>query len=320
MRRKPRIKCVTYGGRVGWFLRKHFSRYTSRAYLILQYRLRERLFKRYINAFNEARSKGKYFLPCIIAIETINRCNSTCEFCPVNRNIDPRPFSKMSNELFRKIITELAELKFSGWLNIFCNNEPFMDSRIEDMYKYASEMLPDAKLFIYTNGTIMTPERFRKIIPYVHKMIVNNYTEDYELHENIRKVYELVKANPEYWDKDITIQIRYIKEILTNRANTAPNRTRPAGWEDDALCVMPFTDFNIYTDGTVGLCCNDALEKTSCGNLNTSSIYEIWTSPEYQAIRNILGYKRSGYAFCKGCDFIDAGIRNDIMKEILRSL
>ena len=29
--------------------------------------------------------------PSDIEVETMNKCNSTCEFCPVNRFVDPRP-------------------------------------------------------------------------------------------------------------------------------------------------------------------------------------------------------------------------------------
>ena len=153
---KPRIKYVTYGGKLGWFLRTHFSKYTSRAYLLFQYRLRERLFKKYIHAFYESEKTGRIILPGIVAVETINRCNGTCAFCPVNKNLDPRPFDKMSVGLFEKIIAELAEMNYSGYLNLYNNNEPFMDSRIEELYKYAREKLPKTTLFIYTNGSLMT--------------------------------------------------------------------------------------------------------------------------------------------------------------------
>ena len=37
---------------------------------------------------------------------------------------------------------------------------------------------------------------------------------------------------------------------------------------------MPFTDFTIYPNGDVGLCCSDALEKTKYGNVrNQENIY-----------------------------------------------
>ena len=45
-----------------------------------------------------------------VEIETINRCNGVCAFCPVNINNDSRVFSIMQEELFEKIIDELAEM------------------------------------------------------------------------------------------------------------------------------------------------------------------------------------------------------------------
>lgn len=311
-----KIKCVTYGGKCGWFLRKHFSWLTSYLYLKLQYIIRKKLFKAYIAFFNAQAEKGTSPLPCLISIETINRCNSTCTFCPANKNDDKRPFQKMDEELFKKIIAELKELNYDGYLNLYVNNEPFMDKRIEDWYKYAKENLPKAKMLLYTNGLLITKDRFEKIIPYIDKMIINNYTETLTLHKNIKELYELVQNTPQYQDKDITIQIRYIKEILANRAGEAPNKK----YKDinNEICIMPFTDFTIYPNGTIGICCCDATEKTNLGNITEKTFTEIWNSKLYQNLRKNLSQSRNKYPFCKGCDFVDAGIRNNFMKTVLK--
>lgn len=316
MERKAKIKCVTYAGRIGWILRKHFSKYTSFAYLEVQYALRKNLFKKYVEAFHKQQKSDNTWLPCLISIETINRCNSTCSFCPANRTSDRRPFAKMEEGLFYKIIQQLAEAEYNGYLNLYVNNEPFMDTRIEEWYQYAKENLPKAKMLLYTNGTLVTPDRFRKIIPYIDKMIINNYTENYKIHDNIQDIITIVKSEKEYWDKDITVQIRFIQEILTNRAGGAPNKQKVK--QGGKICIMPFTDFTIYPDGTVGLCCSDALEKTNLGNVNEKRIIEIWNSAEYRKLREMIGVNRDKYSFCKGCDFVDAGIRNGFMKMKLR--
>ena len=153
MKNKAKIKCTTYGGKIGWFLRTHFSNFTSSAYLEFQYKIRKNLFKKYVWLFEKRMAEGQFFLPCLVSIETINRCNSTCEFCPANKNADKRPFEKMNEELFKRIIDELKELNYDGYLNLYVNNEPFMDTRIEEWYEYASKMLPLAKMLLYTNGT-----------------------------------------------------------------------------------------------------------------------------------------------------------------------
>lgn len=194
--KKAKISVSTYGGRFGWLLRKHFSGYTSKAYLEWQYAVRKPLFKKYIRWFYKEMKSGYTPLPGLISIETINRCNNTCGFCPANREAESRPFKKMPKELFFKIIGELKELHYDGYLNLYVNNEPFMDTRIEAWYKYAKEQLPDAKMLLYTNGLLLTKKRFDSIIPYVDKMIINNYTEELKLHDNIKILYQHVKATP----------------------------------------------------------------------------------------------------------------------------
>ena len=316
-RTSQKISCTTYGGKIGWFLRTHFSKYTSYFYLKLQYQLRKKLFLSYIALFNKKTALNCPPLPCLISIETINRCNSTCEFCPANKNEDKRPFQKMDESLFHKIIQELKDLNYDGYLNLYVNNEPFMDTRIEDWYKYAKENLPQAKMLLYTNGTLITKKRFDKIIPYIDKMIINNYNSTLKLHSNIKELYDYIKQTPDYRKKDITIQIRYIKEILTNRAGFAPNKSYLD--KNTELCIMPFTDITIYPSGIIGLCCSDAREKTNLGDVSKTSLQEIWQSPLYQDLRQKLARNRNLYPFCKGCDFVDAGIRNTFMRHALKS-
>lgn len=77
---------------------------------------------------------------------------------------------------------------------------------------------------------------------------------------------------------------------------------------------MPYTDLTVYADGTVGLCCSDALEKTNFGNLKEKSIVEIFNGCELTTVRKKMQYGRDHYDFCRHCDFIDAGIRYHRMK------
>lgn len=306
------IRVVTYGGRIGWFLRKHFSAITSGAYLETQYILRKKLFERYIEFFNNCEVIEQ---PCLISIETINRCNSTCDFCPANRNAECRPYMKMDDDLFNKIIGELHSWNYSGYLNLYVNNEPLIDKQIEEKYAYAKKMLPNAKMLLYTNGTLITIERFKKLATVVDKMIINNYSENLTLHNNIREVYEYAKNSEEYKNKDITIQVRYIHEILTNRAGSAPNKKTKR--KQHKICIMPYTDITIYPNGVCGLCCSDVLEKTNLGDVSKSSIIEIWNNLSYRKAREAIGADRETWPFCNGCDFVDAGIRNQFMKNKL---
>ena len=87
-----------------------------------------------------------------IEIETINRCNGICSFCPVNRNADPREKAVMTRELFTNIVDQLEKLQYSGRFTTFSNNEPLLDGRIIEFNKYAREHLPKARIHMYTIG------------------------------------------------------------------------------------------------------------------------------------------------------------------------
>ena len=46
-----------------------------------------------------------------------------------------------------------------------------------------------------------------------------------KLYDNIQEIYEYIKANPdEFKDVDVLIQMRYLKEVLTNMSLISPLR------------------------------------------------------------------------------------------------
>jgi MoaA/NifB/PqqE/SkfB family radical SAM enzyme len=88
--------------------------------------------------------EGNGILFSAIEIETINRCNGKCTFCPANSHMDTRPFAKMDEALFKKIINDVGELNYSGFLGLQSNNEPFMDKNIIERIAYARQRCPCA--------------------------------------------------------------------------------------------------------------------------------------------------------------------------------
>lgn len=213
------IKVSCFGGKIGWAFKKRFPYFASEAYIKVNFLLRRRETARYIEWFLAQKGTPP---PQIINIETINRCNSTCSFCPANRDNDKRPFAKMSEELFQKIIKDLKEWGYRGYISLYVNNEPLIDPRIVEFHKYVKNQLPDCKIKIFTNGLLLTKEKFLEFIPYVDDVTINNYGETMEMHENIKEICDYVRENPEKFDeKNIKVNIRYIKDILTNRAGGA---------------------------------------------------------------------------------------------------
>jgi len=130
-----------------------------------------------------------------IEIETINQCNNTCPFCPVNRKIDPRPLKIMEYDLFTSIIKQLRDLDYSGTIRLFSNNEPLLDSRIIDFCRLTKENLPNAFLSLFTNGILLTIEKFVELTKYIDKLTIDNYHDNFILVKPVKDVYEYCLKN-----------------------------------------------------------------------------------------------------------------------------
>lgn len=308
------ITINNFMGKLGWNARKYLPNLASNAYLKMQFFTRGKAQRAYTEYFMNAEEVPQ---PNVVNIETINRCNSTCAFCTANVHAEKRPLMKIDDDLYRSIIDQLADWNYKGHLTLYGNNEPWLDTRIVEFHKYAREKLPDSYIFMSTNGLILTLEKVNEIKPYINQLIINNYDMEMKLHPNIQKIYDYVKAHPEeYKDLDIQIQMRYLQEVLTNRAGSAPNKKATEKVIKET-CLLPFTDAWIMPNGKLGLCCCDNFEVTDFGDLNKIPLKEAWSSPKLMAARKAIAEGRQEYKFCKYCDFIDAGFRMQLVKKIL---
>ncbi|WP_242838239.1 radical SAM/SPASM domain-containing protein [Butyrivibrio proteoclasticus] len=242
-----------------------------------------------------------------IEIETINRCNGICSFCPVNRNDDPREKAVMSVELFKDIIGQLEEMQYSGRLTTFSNNEPLLDDRIIEFNKYAKEHLPKARIHMYTNGTLFTLDKFKELVEVLDELIIDNYNQELQLIKPVKEIVEYCEAHPELeLNKKVTVVLRKPQEILTNRGGNAPNRKEFVEYPGDR-CLLPYKQMIVRPTGQVSLCCNDALGKWTLGDLTKESILDVWYGTKFTKAREALYKGRQYCGDCRLCDTFSMG-------------
>ncbi len=301
------IQVIGFLGRFGFFARKAFPNLCSSLYLGY---LRKRAKKpdlEYIEKVMQMREKR----PLFIHLETINRCNGTCSFCPCNKNEDKRKLKIMSDELFHKIIDDLQEHDYSGILMLNANCEPFLDQRMPELIIEATSKLPKAQHILFSNGTLITEQILEKIAGKLDILYINNYAENYELTESSKRIYDYVVSHREKFGKmKVQIEFRYANEVLTNKGGMAPNKRNERKIYTNP-CPNPYTETVIYPDGVVGLCCNDNYEKTNFGNVSEESIFDIFNNQKLNDVREKMRHGRNGYEFCKYCDFSSKGGRRE---------
>lgn len=244
-----------------------------------------------------SRNRGNIF--SMVEIETHNRCNGLCGFCPVNAKSDPRPYLRMSDNMFFDIIRQLAECNYSGRLSIFSNNEPLLDKRIVDFYRYAREKLPGARLALFTNGTLMDRAKLDSLCALVDLLVIDNYSIDGSLNDQVADLAAFMQQSPERYQQ-VEINIIRTDAFRDNRAGTAPNGMRGVGLR--ASCLLPFIQCVIRPDGKLSLCCEDALGRYTMGDLTQNSLLDIWGGPEYERIRVQIRKGRHTLPLCKGCN------------------
>lgn len=306
------VKIQNFGGPLIWMLRKYHSDFTSKVMLNYVAKRYSRKIDPYITSFVSS-EKTPLFLS--VMFETINRCNGQCSFCPANVRDEQRPFKKMDSELFVNVIRQLKDMGWNGTIYLNINNEPLIDVRIISFAQHIRENLPQSTISMITNGTLLTTEKLDQMVPFFDSLIINDYSAHYALSENAKNIYRHIRSHKDrYRNFDIKINRRFSNEILATRAGAAPNKPVKNNRISNP-CIYPFTDFPIFPDGKVGMCCNDCFESSDFGDLHTQTILEIWNGTKFNALRRAMVIGRDNYPACKECDVCDAGSREKLISE-----
>jgi len=309
------VSIVSFGGKFGFIARNYLPKLSFNGFFFLKNLMHKKIILSYMQRCFVL--DGDRYLPIFVNIETINRCNGKCSFCSANSKNEKRPYKIMNDRLFEKIIDELSEFNYSNFICLYVNNEPFLDKRMPEMLKLVRTRLPYSTVLVFTNGTLLTKEILDGVADCVDIMHVNNYNDTYELTKSSRVIYDHIKKNESHYSNmNVVIQLRYIHEYLTNRAGTAPNRSATKK-VIKVPCILPFTDLTIFPDGIVGLCCNDALEKTNFGDVNKQNVLEIFHGNNLKKLREMMYNGRNCVQFCKHCDYIDGGMRLNHVNQLM---
>lgn len=257
-------------------------------------------------------SYEKLPLPASIEIETYNKCNGDCDFCPINKNLDTREHKLMDKDLFYSIVSQLKELDYRGQVNAFSNNEPLLDDRIFDFVKYLKQELPNATKNLFTNGLLLNLDKFLELVSNLDFLVIDHYYEGkLELRENIKKIAKYCLEHPELKSK-VKIQTINKHALRNNRGGNSKNRKYT--YKLKSCCVYPFSQLIIRPTGQISLCCNDAMGKYTLGDLSKEKLTELWYGEKYSQVRKLILESRQKIDLCKNCDNFGVEDPNDWLK------
>lgn len=232
-----------------------------------------------------------------VEIETTTICNRKCIYCP-NSKIS-RPQTSMEEAIFKKIIDSLAEIGFSGRISPHFYGEPLMDERLPELIKYTRGKLPKAHIKLFTNGDLLTVGKYKELCDTginvfrvsQHSLIPSKIIKETLKYakENKGAKIEYVNYYSEYYEN------KNKNNILMNRGGLINIQT-----EHKSTCFF-VNQLTFDYAGNAVLCCNDYLSSVKFGNIQTSSVRDIWCDTNYvKARRNIMG-GRWVFDICKKC-------------------
>ena len=272
--------------------------------------------------------------PFAVQIEFTEGCSLYCDFCGLHGIREGKGDYKFATvETIQRIGDEIKRLGWNARIEIAMRGEPSMNPKFIEMIAILRSCLPKNQLMMTSNGSgfipagkirdafaagldILALDHYQDI-DFVPRALKNNLFEADEYSKgfstngydriSIYNYPEQPEGNPHRRIKGKMLTI--IKDISTNSSGThakllnhcgsaAPLDYSKAG----KRCAKPFRELAFRFDGSVAICCNDWRGEYDCGNINQSSLEEIWLGEPFTLARKALYHGQRTFRPCLGCN------------------
>ena len=262
--------------------------------------------------------------PRYVDVELTNKCNLHCRMCPTGCNVSMRPTGFMSHGTFTKILMACAahncHIRFVRW------GEPLLHP---ELTRFIGIVKSSGLLcHINTNGMYIDSEFCTKVKNFGLDIIKFSFqgTDKYgyekmragasweKLILNIKMMHDyrykgkkpfisvgtsITNETPDEVDHFKSKMLEIADEVTVGKTyniiNPQPNGLTPT-------CPEMFDKLSINWDGTVTMCCADWNNTLIVGNLENSTLGDIWKSRKADYYRKMIVDNRHGELIpCQSC-------------------
>jgi radical SAM protein with 4Fe4S-binding SPASM domain len=274
--------------------------------------------------------------PRAIQIQTNSRCNAACLFCGYTETHSCQEHGSMDDGLFRKIVDECGRHHI-GRISPYLMNEPLLDKNLPEKIRYINQVKKwTTKTKINTNGALLTPEMSEGLIDAGLRHLwvsVQGYSADtykqsmgLNLDKTLANIDEFLAirarkgkklpklsittirtslVDPEleyarkYWgERDVVFKVHN----LDNRSGKDLGDVSVGTFRRKMNCDLFLKQAYVLFNGDMILCCHDWRRTVVLGNLNESSIEDIWNSENFiSLIRQYNAGDLSNLDVCRKC-------------------
>lgn len=265
----------------------------------------------------------------MVEVEVFSYCNRRCWFCP-NSLIDRHSKTEyMTEDLYLRILDQLADADYRQMISYSRYNEPLADRIILRRIEQAKRRLPEAILHTNTNGDYLTPQYVTELADAgLRSLNIQVYlgNDDRYDHERMRtkllRTIELLELNapvvrdePGEWleataeSSGIRVRI-YARNFALNGCNRGDSVPIQIAYRRTSPCLSPFHHVYIDFNGKVMPCCN--LRSDVPGHANAivddlttaNDLFLVYASETMAAWRrSLIGFDRKA-GHCSSCSFV----------------
>lgn len=263
-----------------------------------------------------------------VVLELNSKCNRKCWFC-TNTYVDMCPDNvDMSDEVFEKIVRELAEIDYDQDICLSFFNEPLLCTKLMERIKELKERLPKSFVYLFTNGDYLDKEKIDRLEKAgLDILFIDIYTNkiEFDVEEVYQKALQLMDRvqlsslsastrksecglliSKRYGSMDIEIASNNFSQMASNRGEALPDYLPiPKIASHPLLCVKTFISYHIDFRGNVWPCPNYHREYTPhqefcLGNILDESMFDIYLGKNIMSYREKHFFHRSSLP-CRSC-------------------
>jgi sulfatase maturation enzyme AslB (radical SAM superfamily) len=284
------------------------------------------------------RSEEAKQFPSMLVIDNSHRCNAACIHCPYSTTTGSKATDRknpfMSMDIFKKVADEAAH--YATLFRISSFGEPLMHPQFAEMIEYAKSA-GNRNVSFNTNGSLLTrgvAERVLRAGVDVIEVSVDAFSkEKYEIVRRglkfdvlMRNMHDLLDARekmclptivmisiidqPEirdelqravdYWTPRVDRVL--VRKYLSFSGIMDTKKEKEPYYRKRLSCPYPWERMSVDIFGNIRLCIDDWLDKGIIGNIQQSTIHDLWVGEICQEWRKAhLAMDFSKVEKCRTC-------------------
>jgi len=279
--------------------------------------------------------------PFLVMVEPANVCNLRCRFCPTGHPELRRqvPHGVMEWDLYQRIVDGFRVMPHRIKQLTFCKDgEPLLNKRLVDMLRLAREADIAERVWLKTNGLLLTPMLNSQLAACGLDLIgvsvkavsaagyerVTGVAADYEhLREMVADLHSKCTSTNVYVNTVNTLTPLEADKFYADfeGISTTIAIEDLHGWsagfstditQEDTIvtpkvaCPWPLLTMAINFDGTASACQEDWSMANIVGDLHSASVGEVWRGARRRAFlrAHLLG-RRGELPACANCSYIE---------------